>query len=78
MSPRSTHALHELCDLKHLAPVVLVSFKRRHFGGERGSAPKSASAVEDRSADRFRSAQTCRFKLSQRTQGLGIEADADG
>jgi hypothetical protein len=46
MSPRSTHALHEVCDLKHLAPVVLVSLKRRRLGGYCSPLPESAGAVE--------------------------------
>jgi hypothetical protein len=33
MSPRRTHALHEVSDLEHLAPVVLVGFKRCYLGG---------------------------------------------
>ena len=78
MSPRSTHALNEVRDLKHLAPVALVCLKRRHLGGYCGPPPESAGAVEDRFADRVGSAQTCRLKLGQRSQGLRIEADADG
>ncbi len=45
MSPRSTHALHEGCDLKHLAPVVFVSLKLRSLSGKRGPAPQPGSAL---------------------------------
>jgi hypothetical protein len=33
MSPRSTHALHEVSDLDHLAPVVFAGLKRCRLGG---------------------------------------------
>jgi hypothetical protein len=33
MSPCSAHALHEVSDLEHLAPVVLVGLKHCHLGG---------------------------------------------
>src|SRR6266536_1301228 len=77
MSPRSTHALHEGCHFKHLAPVVLVSLKRRNLGGKGGLALQSSSALKDRAPDRLRSAETCRLKLSQRPQSLRIEAHAN-
>src|SRR6266567_2098308 len=50
MSPRSTHALHKRSDLEHLAPVVLVGLQGSHFGGQRGTPPHAAGAVEDRAS----------------------------
>ena len=38
MSPRSTHALHESCDVEHLAPIVLISLKCCDLGGKGGLA----------------------------------------
>src|SRR6266536_2403026 len=78
MSPRSTHDLHQGGDLKHLPPVVFVSLERRGFGGQRGAPLQPGSAVEDGTADSFGPAQAGSFQLSQRPEGLGVEAHADG
>ena len=51
MSPRSTHALHEPGDLKHLAPVVFIGLELGNLSSDSGSAPQAAGAVEDRFAD---------------------------
>ena len=51
MSPRSTHGLHEGGDLKHFAPVVLVSLKAGNLSSESSPAAESTSAVQDRPAD---------------------------
>jgi hypothetical protein len=72
MSPRSTHALHKVSDLKHLPPVVLVGLKRCHLSGQRVSAAQPGGAVEDGRADGLGSAEAGRLELGQR-QVLGTD-----
>jgi hypothetical protein len=47
-SPLSTHALHEICNLKHLAPILFVCLKRRDLSGKRRPVPEPSRAIEDR------------------------------
>jgi hypothetical protein len=77
MSPRSTHALHERGDLKHLAPVLLIGFKGCYLGGQLGALSEAACTIEDCPAYRFRSAHARRLELRERLQGFGVQADTD-
>jgi len=77
MSPRSTHALHERGDLKHLVPVLIIRFKCGYLSGEFRALPEAACAVEDCLAYGFRSAHTGRLELRQRLQSFGVKADTD-
>ena len=78
MSPRSTHDLHDGGDLKHFPPVVIVGLQRSHLGGQCGTPLEAGGAVEDGTADSFRPAQAGGFQLGQRSEGLRVEAHADG
>ena len=78
MSPRSTHALHEVRDLEHLPAIVLVGLERRYLGGNRGLTVQSRGTLEYGPADRLGSGEAGRLKLSQRSQRFRIKTDADG
>ncbi len=78
MSPRSTHALHECGDLKHLASVLVIGLKGCDLGGQLGALPEPACAVKDCSAYRFRPADAGRLELRERLQSFRVQADADG
>jgi hypothetical protein len=56
----------------------MLAARNRRLGGQRGSASKDGSAVEDGFADRFGSAETGRLNLGQRPQCLWVETHADG
>ena len=78
MSPRSTHALHEVRDLEHLRAIVLVRLERRYLGGNRRLTVQSRGTLEYGPADGLGSGKAGRLKLSQRSQRFRIKTDADG
>src|SRR5258708_25398381 len=77
MSPRSTHALHELGELAHFSPVIFVGLKSGDLGSQRGTLPEATCAVEDRPAYSLGPADACRLKLRECLQSLGVQANAD-
>lgn len=77
MSPRSTQALHECGDLKHLASVLVIGLKGCDLSGQVGALPEAASAVENCPAYSFGSADAGRLELRERLQSFGVQTDAD-